>query len=834
MAKPDLLILDEPTNHLDVQSIEWLEQFLKTYPGTCLFVTHDRYFLDRVTNRIVELANGTFFSHQGNYTAFLERKALRQANDEAQEAGRQKFLKRELEWVRRGAPARTTKSRDRVDRYHELAGQAAPEQELDMDLIIPPAPKLANRVIELKEVGVDLPDGRTLFDGVNLKLEAGQRLGIVGRNGLGKTTLLRVMLGLLPPTRGEAMIGTRTTINYVDQGRLLLDEEKTVFEEVGEGSEWVKLGDEQVSIRGYLGRFLFTGEQVNSKIRLLSGGERSRVILAKILKRGGNVIVLDEPTNDLDLATLRVLEEALVAFGGVVVAVSHDRYFLNRVCTSILAFEGGGELYSDVGNYDDYLAKRAAHHAEAARWQAQAASVKATPAATTTRSPGPRASSPTRRRRSWKRPRRASWPPRRTWPGWKRCSPRPTSTRSTATNGRCTKRSWPPPARKSPGSTRAGKNWRPSVRRADKSQDAAPAAVTTKVGTALRAVRRFFRKDAPAPDGDDLPEDLRPPRPPRRPLRGMDLAAKPVTVKPNFMRSSPSSEATMAVFLDLENIALGARDANYAAFDVRTVLEQLLLKGHIVVKKAYCDFDRYKDFKRGLHEAAFEMIEIPHVRQSGKNSADIRMVVDALDLCYTKGHVDTFAIISGDSDFSPLVSKLRENAKTVIGVGVKNSTSDLFINNCDEFIYYDDLVRDQPRRRSSSSRGGREQSAPPPASTANVPSSAPAKGSPEASAKAPVEKEKTPRAAKPEALSVEKALDELMQTLDALSHERSADDKIWASMIKQAIKRRNPGFNERAHGFRSFNELVLEAEKRGLLALEADQKNGGYAVRLVE
>ncbi len=386
LAKPDLLILDEPTNHLDVQSIEWLEDFLKLYPGTCLFVTHDRYFLDRVANRIVELANGAFFSHQGNYTAFLERKALRQANEEAQEAGRQKFLKRELEWVRRGAPARTTKSRDRVDRYHELAGQAAPEQELDMDLIIPPAPKMANRIIELKEVGMDL-GGRTLFNGVNLKLEAGQRLGIVGRNGLGKTTLLRIMLGLLPPTRGESILGTRTIINYVDQGRLLLDEEKTVFEEVGEGSEWVQLGAEQVSIRGYLTRFLFSGEQVNSKIRLLSGGERSRVILAKILKRGGNVIVLDEPTNDLDLATLRVLEEALVAFGGVVVAVSHDRYFLNRVCTSILAFEGNGQLYSDVGNYDDYLAKRAAHAAEAARWQAQVASQKpaAKPAATAAR-----------------------------------------------------------------------------------------------------------------------------------------------------------------------------------------------------------------------------------------------------------------------------------------------------------------------------------------------------------------------------------------------------------------------------------------------------------------
>ena len=378
------------------------------------------------------------------------------------------------------------------------------------------------------------------------------------------------------------------------------------------------------------------------------------------------------------------------------------------------------------------------------------------------------------------------------------------------------------------------------MRRADPPRPAAPAEAVTTVGKALRAIRGFLRPDAPEDGPDELPEEEPPARPARRPFRGMDLPAKPVTVKPNFMRSSASSDATLAVFLDLENIALGARDANYAAFDVRTVLEQLLLKGHIVVKKAYCDFDRYKDFKRGLHEAAFEMIEIPHVRQSGKNSADIRMVVDALDLCYTKGHVDTFAIISGDSDFSPLVSKLRENAKTVIGVGVKNSTSDLFINNCDEFIYYDDLVRDQPRRRSSSSRGGAREQSPPPANPASVAPPAPAKGNADTPApaatpaKAPAEKEKAPRAAKPPALSVEKALDELMQTLDALSHERSADDKIWASMIKQAIKRRNPGFNERAHGFRSFNELVLEAEKRGLLALEADQKNGGYAVRLVE
>jgi uncharacterized protein (TIGR00288 family) len=260
--------------------------------------------------------------------------------------------------------------------------------------------------------------------------------------------------------------------------------------------------------------------------------------------------------------------------------------------------------------------------------------------------------------------------------------------------------------------------------------------------------------------------------------------------------------ATMAVYLDLENIALGALDAHYPTFNIQKVLERLLLKGHIVVKKAYCDFDRYKTFKRDLHEAAFELIEIPHLRQSGKNSADIRMVVDALDLCYTKGHVDTFVIISGDSDFSPLVSKLRENAKKVIGVGVKNSTSDLFIGNCDEFIYYDDLVRAEPartRRRTAAS--------------------VPAPKSGEDENKGP---------------SLEKAFDEVVETLDAITQEREADEPIWGSMIKQAIKRRNPGFNERAYGFRSFNDMLLEAQKRALLKLESDEKSGGYRVQAVD
>ena len=270
--------------------------------------------------------------------------------------------------------------------------------------------------------------------------------------------------------------------------------------------------------------------------------------------------------------------------------------------------------------------------------------------------------------------------------------------------------------------------------------------------------------------------------------------------------TTTTSDATMAVFLDLENIALGARDANYPSFDIEKVLERLLLKGHIVVKKAYCDFDRYKDFKRSLHEAAFELIEIPHVRQSGKNSADIRMVVDALDLCYTKEHVDTFIIISGDSDFSPLVSKLRENDKTVIGVGVKNSTSDLFINNCDEFIYYDDLVRGE--------RKSRRRVATPSSAAASVPAAVGAS------------ENKGPEVAE--------ALEMIVETLDAVTEERGVNEPIWGSMIKQTIKRRHPGFNERAYGFRSFNDLLAEAQKRGLIRLQPDEKSGGYTVWAVE
>jgi uncharacterized LabA/DUF88 family protein len=270
---------------------------------------------------------------------------------------------------------------------------------------------------------------------------------------------------------------------------------------------------------------------------------------------------------------------------------------------------------------------------------------------------------------------------------------------------------------------------------------------------------------------------------------------------------------SMALFCDFENVALGVRDAQYAKFDIDRVLERLLLKGSIVVKKAYCDWDRYKDFKKPMHEASFELIEIPHVKISGKNSADIRLVVDALDLCYTKAHVDTFVIISGDSDFSPLVSKLRENNKIVIGVGVKSSTSDLLIANCDEFIFYDDLVRQEEKKRHQRAR--RKQ----PAATKPTGAASGAESSKAAKSETTEEDRK------------QQAFDLVVDTIDALAGERDQDEKIWGSMVKQTLKRRNPGFNESYFGFRTFSELLEEAQARKLLTLEPDQKSGGYIIR---
>lgn len=359
ISRPDFLILDEPTNHLDAESIEWLENYLARTNGTALFVTHDRYFLDRVVTRIAELSNGTFYFYNGNYTDYLLERAERQSVEEMQERKRKQFLVRELAWVRKAPRARRTKSVDRVERYFEEASKGPPEPEIDVDLIIPTAPKLANRVLDLRGVRIEIP-GRTLVRNLDLTLEAGTRLGIVGRNGAGKSSLLRVMLGETLPSAGEVFQGSRTEINYVDQNRLLLDDTKTIAEEVGGGSEAVQLGEASITLRSYLKRYLFTDDRINARISTLSGGERSRVLLAKILKRGGNLLILDEPTNDLDLGTLRLLEEALAAFKGSLVIVSHDRYFLNRICNSILAFEPDGTLRQYVGNYDDYLLRRVA------------------------------------------------------------------------------------------------------------------------------------------------------------------------------------------------------------------------------------------------------------------------------------------------------------------------------------------------------------------------------------------------------------------------------------------------------------------------------------------
>ncbi len=372
IAQPDLLILDEPTNHLDTESIEWLGEFLKGYTGAFLLVTHDRYFLDSITNTIVELANGQFFSYDGNYTDYLLGKAEREASAEVTEHKRQMFLKRELDWVRRGPKAQTSKAKARIDRYFEVANQKVVEADGDVDLVIPPPPQLGNRTAQLENVAMEL-GGRRLFSNINLDFAGGQRVGITGRNGLGKTTLLKILIGQMEPTEGTVQIGQLTKFNYVDQGRLQLNEEATVLDEISDGTEFVQFGEGKLSLRAYLKRFLFTDDRIVTQVKHLSGGERSRLLLARILKNGGNFLILDEPTNDLDLPTLRVLEEALMTFPGVVLVVSHDRYFLNRVCTGILAFEGEGKVTYSVGDYEYYLEKRKREEKAALEWERAAA-----------------------------------------------------------------------------------------------------------------------------------------------------------------------------------------------------------------------------------------------------------------------------------------------------------------------------------------------------------------------------------------------------------------------------------------------------------------------------
>ena len=389
-SQPDLLLLDEPTNHLDAESIRWLEEFLKSYSGAVIFVTHDRYFLDVIATRIIEIDYGKAFSHPGNYTAYLESKAVRQQIAEQTERRRQRFLREELDWVRSGVKARGTKSRHRLDQFYAVEGLEAPPEEREMDLLIPPPPELGNIVVELEQAGVNIgtpASPRWLFRHLDLKLEAGQCTGIVGRNGAGKTTLLKVCLGQLDPSEGSAVVGKKVRVNYIDQTRMALDGTGSLLDEISDGQEKVQFGNQMLGARNYLRRFLFDDRRINERVDLLSGGERARLMLAKVLKTGGNLLVLDEPTNDLDLPSLRMLEEALADFDGCVLVVSHDRYFLDRVCDQVIAFEDNGVVVQP-GNYSYYLEKRQAReqvqrlHAQAAARDA-AARQKAAPTAAT-------------------------------------------------------------------------------------------------------------------------------------------------------------------------------------------------------------------------------------------------------------------------------------------------------------------------------------------------------------------------------------------------------------------------------------------------------------------
>jgi ATP-binding cassette subfamily F protein uup len=360
MARPDLLLLDEPTNHLDPESVRWLEDFLRSFTGAVIFVTHDRYFLDVIATRILELADGKCFSHPGNYTAYLESKAVRQQVAEQTERRRQRFLREELEWVRAGVKARTTKSRHRLEQFYKVEGLEAPPEEREMDLLIPPPPELGDIAVELTEAGAKVgeePDERWLFRRLTLSLKPGQCTGIVGRNGAGKTTLLRVCMGQQAPDEGRAVVGKKTVFNYIDQGRMQLNGSGSVLAEVADQDEVTFFGSQKISARGYLRRFLFDDSRANERVDRLSGGERARLMLAKVLRKGGNVLVLDEPTNDLDLPSLRMLEEALADFDGCVIVVSHDRYFLDRVCDQIVAFEETG-VHVQPGNYSYYLEKK--------------------------------------------------------------------------------------------------------------------------------------------------------------------------------------------------------------------------------------------------------------------------------------------------------------------------------------------------------------------------------------------------------------------------------------------------------------------------------------------
>ncbi len=354
LSKPDMLLLDEPTNHLDAESVAWLEHFLEEYPSTVIAVTHDRYFLDNVAEWILELDRGHGIPWQGNYSSWLEQKEQRLAQEERQQDALAKTLKRELEWVRTNPKARQAKSKARLQRYEELASQEFQKRNETNEIYIPPGDRLGDLVIECKNVRKGYGD-RLLIDSLSFSLPAGGIVGIIGPNGAGKTTLFRMLSGAEKPDGGEIRLGPSVKLAYVDQSRQALNDKNTVWQEISGGLDLIKVGNYETSSRGYVGRFNFKGVQQQQVIGDLSGGERNRVHLAKVLKAGGNVLLLDEPTNDLDIETLRALEDALVAFPGCTVVISHDRWFLDRIATHILAFEGDSQVVWFEGNYQEYV-----------------------------------------------------------------------------------------------------------------------------------------------------------------------------------------------------------------------------------------------------------------------------------------------------------------------------------------------------------------------------------------------------------------------------------------------------------------------------------------------
>jgi len=366
LSEPDMLLLDEPTNHLDAESVAWLERFLEEYPGTVVAVTHDRYFLDNVAGWILELDRGHGIPWQGNYSSWLEQKDARLKIEEKQEAARQKSIQAELEWVRANPKARQAKSKARLSRFQELSSREFQTRQETNEIYIPPGPRLGDLVIEVTGLRKGFGE-RLLIDDLNFQVPPGAIVGVIGANGAGKTTLFRMLTGTEKPDAGQIRIGDTVQLEYVDQSRQVLEDEKTVWEEISNNDDIIQVGAYEIPSRAYVGRFNFRGPQQQQIVGQLSGGERNRVHLAKVLRAGGNVLLLDEPTNDLDVETLRALEEALLDFPGCAIVISHDRWFLDRIATHILAFEGDSKVMWFQGNYEDYDKDRLARLGDAAK-----------------------------------------------------------------------------------------------------------------------------------------------------------------------------------------------------------------------------------------------------------------------------------------------------------------------------------------------------------------------------------------------------------------------------------------------------------------------------------